>query len=142
MKLSIVGSPLPNIPWQEKPAGNSDLMWRYDGNPVIGRRPLPRVTGIYNSAVVPWQGGFIGVFRTGGMDRVPHLHVGRSPVPVARKHCFAPKHGTNSRDLFRGFAFRLAACANPRLAGSRFITGQRIRFPRCVSATPGKSFPL
>lgn len=78
MKLKIVGPKLPNIPWEEKPAGNPDLAWRYSANPVVGRRPLPRVTGIYNSAVVPWKGGFIGVFRTEGMDRIPHLHVGRS----------------------------------------------------------------
>ena len=89
MKLRIEGAPLPNIPWQPKPAGNPDVMWRYDGNPVVGRRPLPRVTGIYNSAVVPWKGGFIGVFRTEGMDRVPHLHVGRSPDGLKFK--FEPK---------------------------------------------------
>jgi beta-1,4-mannooligosaccharide/beta-1,4-mannosyl-N-acetylglucosamine phosphorylase len=76
--MKIHTNPLPGIPWQPRPAGNSDLMWRYDANPVIGRRPLPRVTGIYNSAVVPWRGGFAGVFRTEGMDRIPHLHVGRS----------------------------------------------------------------
>jgi beta-1,4-mannooligosaccharide/beta-1,4-mannosyl-N-acetylglucosamine phosphorylase len=76
--MKIHTTSLPGIPWQPRPAGCSDLMWRYDANPVIGRRPLPRVTGIYNSAVVPWRGGFVGVFRTEGMDRIPHLHVGRS----------------------------------------------------------------
>ena len=89
MKLTIVGPAIPNIPWQPKPAGNPDIVWRYDANPVIGRRPLPRVTGIYNSAVVPWKGGFIGVFRTEGMDRVPHLHVGRSADGL--KWAFEPK---------------------------------------------------
>ena len=92
MKLSIVGHAIPNIPWQPRATGNTDLLWRYDGNPVVGRRPLPHVTGIYNSAVVPWRDGFVGVFRTEGMDRVPHLHVGRSadglkftfePMPIA-----------------------------------------------------------
>lgn len=78
MKLSISGPAIPNIPWQPKPAGCTDVVWRYDGNPIVNRRPLPRVTGIYNSAVVPWRGGFAGVFRTEGMDRMPHLHVGRS----------------------------------------------------------------
>ena len=78
MKLKITGPAIPNIPWQPKPAGMSDVVWRYDANPVIGRRPLPHVTGIFNSAVIPFQGKFIGVFRTEGMDRVPHLHVGRS----------------------------------------------------------------
>ena len=89
MKLKIIGSALPNIPWQPRPAGNSDTVWRYSGNPVVGRSPLPRVTGIYNSAVVPWKGGFIGVFRTEGMDRIPHLHVGRSPDGLKFK--FEPK---------------------------------------------------
>lgn len=89
MKLKIVGPALPNIPWQEKPAGNTDLVWRYDANPIIGRRPLPGVTGIYNSAVVPWKGKFIGVFRTEGMDRIPHLHVGRSDDGI--KWVFEPK---------------------------------------------------
>lgn len=76
--LIIHGPALPNIPWQPRPDSCDDILWRYDANPLIGRRPLPRVTGIYNSAVVPWYGGFIGVFRTEGMDRIPHLHVGRS----------------------------------------------------------------
>ena len=89
MKLSIVGPAIPNLPWQPRPAGNQDVVWRFDGNPVIGRRPLPRVTGIYNSAVVPWQGKFIGVFRTEGMDRIPHLHVGRSPDGI--QWTFEPK---------------------------------------------------
>lgn len=89
MQLKIAGPALPHIPWQPRPAGNPDLVWRYDANPVIGRRPLPRVTGIYNSAVVPWQDGFIGVFRTEGMDRVPHLHVGRSADGF--KFTFEPK---------------------------------------------------
>ena len=89
MKLTITGPAIPNIPWQPKPAGNPDVVWRYDGNPVIGRRPLPRITGIFNSAVVPFRGEFIGVFRTEGMDRVPHLHVGRSADGF--KFTFDPK---------------------------------------------------
>ncbi len=89
MNLKIVGQNIPNIPWQEKAADNTDKVWRYSNNPVIGRRPLPGVTGIYNSAVVPWKDGFIGVFRTEGMDRIPHLHVGRSPDGI--KWTFEPK---------------------------------------------------
>jgi beta-1,4-mannooligosaccharide/beta-1,4-mannosyl-N-acetylglucosamine phosphorylase len=83
MTLRIFAPPLSNIPWEDRAAGDSDLLWRYSGNPVIGRRPLPRVTGIYNSAVVPFDGRFAGVFRTEGMDRVPHLHVGSSPDGLA-----------------------------------------------------------
>ena len=88
-RTKILGAPLPNIPWEERPAGNSDFLWRYSKNPVIGRRPLPRVTGIYNSAVVPFEGGFIGVFRTERMDRMPHLHVGHSADGLSWK--FEPR---------------------------------------------------
>ena len=87
--LVIHAPALPNIPWQPRPAGLEDLVWRYSENPVIGRRPLPRVTGIYNSAVVPFRDRFIGVFRTEGMDRIPHLHVGRSTDGI--KFTFEPK---------------------------------------------------
>ncbi len=83
MTLRIFAPPLPNIPWEDRAEGDADRLWRYRGNPVIGRRPLPRVTGIYNSAVAPFEGGFAGVFRTEGMDRVPHLHVGRSADGLA-----------------------------------------------------------
>jgi len=77
-KFTIAGPAIPNLPWQPRSPGNEDHVWRFDGNPIIGRRPLHRVTGIYNSAVVPFRGGFAGVFRTEGMDRMPRLHVGHS----------------------------------------------------------------
>lgn len=83
MKLKIEGPAISNMPWEDRPSGNEDLLWRYSANPVVGRRPLPRVTGIYNSAVVPFEGAFAGVFRTEGMDRMPHLHAGRSPDGLA-----------------------------------------------------------
>ena len=28
-----------NMPWEERPAGCTDAMWRYSKNPVIGRYP-------------------------------------------------------------------------------------------------------
>jgi beta-1,4-mannooligosaccharide/beta-1,4-mannosyl-N-acetylglucosamine phosphorylase len=78
MSVTIHSEPIPNIPWQPKPAGCPDIVWRYDKNPIIDRRPMPGVAGIYNSAVVPFQGKFVGVFRTEYNDRIPHLHFGRS----------------------------------------------------------------
>lgn len=78
MKLAINSPPIPNLPWQPKPAGCTDVVWRYDRNPITSRRPLPQATGIYNSAVVPFEGKFVGVFRTDYKDRMPHLHFGRS----------------------------------------------------------------
>ena len=66
------------IPWQERPADCHDVVWRHTGNPVIGRRPLPGVLGIYNSAVVPFGDGFAGVFRVEDRTRFPRLHMGWS----------------------------------------------------------------
>jgi beta-1,4-mannooligosaccharide/beta-1,4-mannosyl-N-acetylglucosamine phosphorylase len=66
------------IPWQERPAGVRDVVWRHAGNPVIGRRPLPDVLGIYNSAVVPFGDGFAAVFRLEDRTRFPRLHMGWS----------------------------------------------------------------
>jgi beta-1,4-mannooligosaccharide/beta-1,4-mannosyl-N-acetylglucosamine phosphorylase len=66
------------IPWQERPAGIRDVVWRHAGNPVIDRRPLPDVLGIYNSAVVPYGDGFAAVFRLEDRTRFPRLHMGWS----------------------------------------------------------------
>lgn len=66
------------IPWQERPAGMPDVVWRHSSNPVIGRRPLPDVIGIYNSAVVQFGDGFMAVFRLEDRSRFPRLHLGRS----------------------------------------------------------------
>ncbi len=67
-----------SFPWQDRPRGSSDVVWRHDRNPVIGRRPLPGVQGIYNSAVVPFGAGYVAVFRLEKTTRFPRLHLGRS----------------------------------------------------------------
>jgi len=51
------------IPWEERPANNTDVMWRYSKNPIIGRYDIPTSNSIFNSAVVPFEDGFAGVFR-------------------------------------------------------------------------------
>ena len=52
-----------SIPWQDRPAGCNDVMWRYSENPVIDRYSIPSSNSIFNSAVVPFEDGFAGVFR-------------------------------------------------------------------------------
>ncbi len=79
----IIGEPLTNMPWQERPAGCKEVIWRYSKNPVIDVKPIPVAQAIYNSAVVPYQGRFVGVFRTEYRDRMPHLHFGTSADGVA-----------------------------------------------------------
>ncbi len=69
---------LPNIPWQDRPAGSSAPLWRYDANPIIPRDPLPGVARIFNSAVIPYERAFIGVFRGEQINGVPYIYLGRS----------------------------------------------------------------
>ena len=41
------------IPWEERPAGCKDVLWRSVANPIIPRDLLPTSNSIFNSAVVP-----------------------------------------------------------------------------------------
>jgi beta-1,4-mannooligosaccharide/beta-1,4-mannosyl-N-acetylglucosamine phosphorylase len=77
-ELRTVADSLPAIPWQPRPAGSSDVVWRYAHNPVIGRNPIACATGIYNSAVVPFAGRYVGVFRADHRSTMPFLHFGTS----------------------------------------------------------------
>lgn len=78
ISTTIIGAALPNIPWEDRPAGSSAVMWRYSQNPVIPRDLLPRSNSIFNSAVVPFQGAFAGVFRADDTRRVMDVHAGKS----------------------------------------------------------------
>jgi len=77
-KLGIVGEKIANLPWEERPAGSQAMVWRYSGNPIIDRHPIPCAYSIYNSAVLPFGGRFVGVFRTEYNNRMPYLHLGLS----------------------------------------------------------------
>ena len=70
---------LPNIPWQEKPEGLKGApVWKYSKNPIIDRNPLENVARIFNSAVVAYEGSFIGVFRGEQTNGIPYIYMGRS----------------------------------------------------------------
>lgn len=59
----IIGKNLPDMPWQE-PAGDEKMpVWRYDENPIIERFATKNSNSIFNSAVVPFEDGYAGVFR-------------------------------------------------------------------------------
>ncbi len=75
---TIIGSALPNMPWEDRPAGSNAVVWRYSQNPVIPRDLLPRSNSIFNSAVVPFEGAFAGVFRADDTRRIMDIHSGRS----------------------------------------------------------------
>ena len=78
MSKIINGENIPNMPWQEKPAGWTLPVWRYSENPVIDRNPFPGMGRIFNSAVVPYEGAFIGVFRGETTTGRPFLYLGHS----------------------------------------------------------------
>ena len=60
----IIGRPaLPNMPWQDKPAGYDKPVWRYTENPIIQRDAIPTSNSIFNSAVVVFGDAYAGVFR-------------------------------------------------------------------------------
>ena len=79
-EIKIIGGKLPNIPWQNKPENCTAPVWRYTENPVINRNPLPNVARIFNSAVMPYKDGFIGVFRGEQRNGIPHIYLGRSII--------------------------------------------------------------
>ena len=54
-KLKIAGRPLPDMPWEERPEGSKEVMWRCSANPVIPRDALSTSNSIFNSAVVPFK---------------------------------------------------------------------------------------
>ena len=76
--IKIIGNSLPKMPWQDKPSDCTAPVWRFSENPVIGRNPLPNVARIFNSAVMPYKDGYIGVFRGEQRDGVPHIYLGNS----------------------------------------------------------------
>jgi len=77
-KIKITGDSIPNIPWEDKPAGCTEVTWRHSGNPIIDRNPTKRSSRIFNSALVPYGDGFIGVFRADHRDGMQYIHVGSS----------------------------------------------------------------
>ena len=68
----------PAIPWEDRPAASTSVLWRSARNPIIGRDHLPRSNSIFNSAVVPFRDGFAGVFRVDDTRRTMNIHAGRS----------------------------------------------------------------
>lgn len=78
VQKKIIGNCLPNIPWEDRPEDCKTVVWRYLANPIIPRNLLPTSNSIFNSAVVPFEGGFRGVFRCDDNRREMRLNVGKS----------------------------------------------------------------
>lgn len=74
---------VPGIPWEDRPAGSADVLWRSTRNPIIARDQIPRANSIFNSAVVPFRDAFAGIFRVDDRSRVMNVHAGWSRDGVA-----------------------------------------------------------
>ena len=102
-RVEVLGAAhLPRLPWEDRPAGCDEPMWRYSGNPVIPRDLLAGGNSIFNSAVVPFADGFAGIFRCDDRARRMQLHRGFSddgfswwidPEPL-RLECCDPELAT------------------------------------------------
>jgi beta-1,4-mannooligosaccharide/beta-1,4-mannosyl-N-acetylglucosamine phosphorylase len=77
-QIKLIGEALPNIPWEERPKGSSEILWRSNKNPIITREAVPNTNSIFNSAVVPYKGKFAGVFRCDTNARDMQIHAGTS----------------------------------------------------------------
>ncbi len=66
------------IPWEERPPGSAELVWRSVKNPIITKRDVPGVRSVFNSAVVPFRDGFAGVFRCDDLTWRMDLYCGFS----------------------------------------------------------------
>ena len=96
---------LPDIPWQDRPKDCAAPLWRYGENPVIGRNPLPGVARIFNSAVVPFAGAYVGVFRGEQTNGVPYIYLGRSADGIRwtfepEKIAFADRSGNPAQPVY------------------------------------------
>lgn len=80
MSLGVVknGQSIDHLPWQEKPEGYQYPVWRYSENPIINRNPIEAAGRVFNSAVTPYEGGFVGVFRAEQRNGIPMIYFGKS----------------------------------------------------------------
>ncbi len=77
MKYLIKGDSISYMPWEDCNDKN-DVIWRSKLNPIIPRDLLPTSNSIFNSAVVPFNGEFRGIFRCDDTRREMLLHSGKS----------------------------------------------------------------
>ncbi|MBO2946034.1 glycoside hydrolase family 130 protein [Paenibacillus sp. F411] len=110
-QVRLIGESLPHIPWQKKPEGFHGPVWRYTSNPVIGRNPVKGVSRIFNSALVPFEDTFVGVFRAETVNGRPHLHLGWSDDAI---HWRIEEQGIHFVDE-KGEPFQPRYAYDPRL---------------------------
>lgn len=66
------------FPWQDRPDDSNEVLWRYSENPIIKRDQIPTSNSIFNSAIVPFENGYAGVFRCDNIAVQMNIHSGFS----------------------------------------------------------------
>ena len=97
MSKVVSGNKMANMPWEDCPKGYEQPIWRYSKNPIIDRRPVEGISRVFNSAPVPFNGEFIGVFRGDNVDDIPHLYVGHSKDGIHFEIGKEPIHFVNEK---------------------------------------------
>ena len=77
-RTKIIAENCKNMPWEPKPAGEQGVIWRYSGNPIVKRNPTPSTARVFNSALVPYGDGFVGVFRADDIRVMQNIHLAHS----------------------------------------------------------------
>ena len=108
----IIGKSLPNIPWQDKPEGYTMPVWRYSENPIIGRNGNKVSNSVFNSAVVPFEDGFAGVFRCDSRSISMDIFAGRSRDGIHWEIEDEPIHfeGADEEILHREYRYDPRVC--------------------------------
>ena len=108
----IIGKSLPNIPWQDKPEGYTMPGWRYSENPIIGRNGNKVSNSVFNSAVVPFENGFAGVFRCDSRSISMDIFAGRSRDGIHWEIEDEPIHfeGADEEILHREYRYDPRVC--------------------------------
>ncbi|MFC1936742.1 hypothetical protein ACFLYP_03655, partial [Chloroflexota bacterium] len=78
----VNGISIENIPWEERPDGTNAIIWRSKRNPIIPHDLIPSSNSIFNSAAVPFNGKFAGVFRCDNKSRTMQLHSKKAPMAL------------------------------------------------------------
>ena len=76
MKHKIYGEELANMPFEPRPEGCASPLWRYSKNPIIDINPFKGAQRVFNSAVMPFNGEFVGAFRADTKTGVPYIFLG------------------------------------------------------------------
>ncbi|MCL2665427.1 MAG: glycoside hydrolase family 130 protein [Defluviitaleaceae bacterium] len=77
-KYTITAESTKNMPWESRPEKTHGVLWRYSGNPIIKRNPTEHCVRVFNSALVPYGDGFMGVFRADHPSGGMRIHLARS----------------------------------------------------------------